>query len=263
MERYLLVAASFCFLLSMGYTLYTLGAGRFRAGRFNLLLLALGFAFQSTYLYLRGEQVRSCPLHSFFDVLIFLSWAIVLIYLVIGTAYRLSLLGAFTAPLVLFLQLFALLVPGMPEAVAMPSRGAWVELHAALSVVAYGAFGLAAIAGTMYLVQERQLKNRNVSTLMYHLPPINDLAIANGRLLWLGFSLLTVAFAAGFLSQLPVDGLKFSASAVLWAAYGFVLVMRHRHAIPPRRLALLSVTIFVAALITLPGIHYLSKGATP
>jgi ABC-type uncharacterized transport system permease subunit len=34
----------------------------------------------------------------------------------------------------------------------------WLELHASISLIAYGAFALACIAGVMYLVQERQIK---------------------------------------------------------------------------------------------------------
>jgi ABC-type uncharacterized transport system permease subunit len=262
MERYLLVASSFCFLLSMAYTLVVLGSGNFRPGRMNLLMLTLGFALQSGYLYLRGQAVRSCPLHSFFDVLIFLSWAIVLFYLVIGTTYRLSLLGAFTAPLVFVLQMFALLVIGMPEAVPSPVRSAWVELHAALSVMAYGALGLAGVAGLMYLIQERQLKNRKFSNLLYSLPPITDLAVVNGRLILAGFGMLTIAFAAGLVDGIPVDHLKFWASLCLWVAYGLLLAFRQIGKMPSKKLAKLSVVIFVIALVTLPGIHYLS-GSQP
>jgi len=39
------------------------------------------------------------------------AWSIVLIYMLVGAAYRLSLMGAFTAPLVSIIQIFALLAP--------------------------------------------------------------------------------------------------------------------------------------------------------
>ena len=135
----------------------------------------------------------------------------------------------------------------------------WIEFHAALSIIAYGAFGLACIAGIMYLLQERQLKSHQVSPLLYNLPPINDLAVANGRLVWLGFGLLTIAFAAGFLSQIPVHRVKFVASALIWGGYGVLLVLKRLHTLAPRRLAGLSIVVFALALLTLPGIQYLSS----
>ncbi|MEO8207201.1 MAG: ABC transporter permease, partial [Chthoniobacterales bacterium] len=111
MERYWLIAATLCFLFSFAYTLVALGAGKFRATRVNLAAMAVGFAAQTTFLYLRGQQDHSCPINTLFEVLIFLSWATVLIYLLIGPAYHLSLMGAFTAPLVFFINLIALLAP--------------------------------------------------------------------------------------------------------------------------------------------------------
>lgn len=257
MNRLLLAAAALCFLLSFGYTLFALGAGKFRPARFNLVAMLGGFAAQSAYLYWRGLEVKSCPLHTLFDLLVFLSWSITFIYIIVGPAYRLSLLGAFTSPLVLVLTLIALVLPH-PESVPPPFANPWVEFHAALSIIAYGSFGLASVAGVMYLLQEKQLKSGKASQLLYHLPPIHDLATANKRLVGLGFLLLTVAFAAGFISGLPILGLKFWASGLIWTLYGGILLVWRIHALTPRRIATLSVGIFTFALLLLPGIHYLS-----
>ena len=43
-----------------------------------------------------------------------------------------------------------------------PSTGFWPEMHAAVSMIAYGAFALACVAGVMYLVQERLLKQHRL-----------------------------------------------------------------------------------------------------
>ena len=47
-----------------------------------------------------------------------------------------------------------------------------------------------------YLAQERQLKTHHIHSIFYHLPPIRDLAVANGRLIFTGFALLAVGIAA-------------------------------------------------------------------
>lgn len=259
MDRLLLIAATLCFLASFGYTLYALGAGRFKAGRVNFVAILAGFLFQTGFLYLRGQAEGSCPLNSLFDVLIFQSWALVLIYLLIGPAYRLSLLGAFTAPLAFFLILVALTAPIHAAPVRRLVTSPWIELHAAFSIIAYGAFGLAGIAGVMYLVQERQLKSHKASPLLYNLPPINDLAAANHRLVWLGFGLLTVGFAAGFASSMPVNTTKFWASSAIWLLYGLLLLLVRFRSLVPRRLAVFSIGVFALAMGALPGIQYLSS----
>lgn len=257
MERYWLVAASFFFLLSFGHTLVALGSGTFRPARFNLAAMAGGFVCQTIFLYLRGQQVRACPLTNLFEVLVFLAWSIVLLYLIVGPAYRLSLMGAFTAPVVLVIQLLALLAP-IDRISPRISTNAWVEAHAALSIVASGAFGLGCIAGVMYLVQERQLKSGRVSELLLNLPPITDLGAINTRLVLVGFIILTFAFVAGLAAGIPVSGLKTGSSFGIWAIYGTLLVLSGFRLVAAKRTAASSIAIFLVALAALPGINYLS-----
>ncbi len=259
MDRSLLTGATFCLLLSFGYTLYALGAGRFRPGLVNLVAILGGFVLLSLDLWIRGRVQGACPINSLFDVLVFMSWSILLIYLVIGPAYHLSLLGAFTSPLVFIVLLFAQLgATGAAAPWRMTARDPWVAFHAALSLIAYGAFALAAVAGLMYLVQDRQLKKRKAGALLYNLPPITDLGVANGRLLWLGFALLTVSFVAGHASGTHVNSVKFLASVLIWAGYGAILFLRLLRRLPPKRTAEASMLVFGIALLALPVIQYLS-----
>lgn len=263
MDRWLLVGVCLLLLVSFGYTFVALGAGRFRPGTVNLSTVAGSFVLLSIFLYFRGQEVGACPLYTMSDLLLFLGWSITLIYLCIGPAYRLSLMGAFTAPLVLVLVLIGLAVLPEETGRAFGPPDAWVELHASLSLVAYGAFGLAAVAGAMYLVQERQLKRHRVSRLFYNLPPIQDLASATGRLIAFGFGLLTVAFVAGFVSRLPVDGLKIWASLIIWVLYGMLVWRRSSQQLSPRQQAFWALGFFLFVVLTLPGVHYLSSPGTP
>jgi ABC-type uncharacterized transport system permease subunit len=217
--------------------------------------MAAGFAFSSVFLFLRGRIVGSCPITNLFEVLVFLSWSIVLIYLLVGPTYRLSLMGAFTAPLVLGLMLLAQMAP-LSSPVATLPRNPWVEFHAALSIIAYGAFGLGAIAGIMYLVQERLLKSHRASNLLFNLPPISDLGAVNGRLLLLGFVLLSIAFGAGIVAGLRVTSLKAASSLFIWALYGTLLACDRLRIVPSRRIAAGSVAVFILALITLPSVSH-------
>lgn len=263
MDRLLLIAATFCFLFGFAYTMHALGARVYRPSRANFFSILAGFLLQSTFLYLRGEQVGRCPLTSLFEVLIFLSWAMVLFYLVVGPAYRLSLLGAFTSPLVFIFQMIALLaVKDTPSQIKV-APNPWMELHAAASIVAYGAFALACVAGVMYLAQERQLKTHNIHSIFYHLPPIHDLAIANGRLILTGFGLLTIGIAAGLMiGQIQSHAVKIAWSVGVWMLYGLIFGLSKGHRLSPRRVAWLSVGAFTATLITLSGISFIQEKGT-
>jgi len=258
MDRFLLAGATFCLLVSFGYTLFSLGAGKFRPGAVNLVAILGGFVLLTIDLWQRGQAQGACPINSLFEVLVFMSWSILLIYLIVGPAYHLSLLGAFTSPLVFLVLLIAQLGPVGSPASGRFTRDPWIELHASLTLIAYGAFALAAIAGMMYWIQDRQLKERKAGALLYNLPPITDLGVANARLLWLGFFLLTIGFAAGFISGMQVNSAKFFASAAIWACYGGILVLRRARRLPPRRTAAASMVVFGIVLLTLPVIQYLS-----
>jgi hypothetical protein len=94
MERQLLLGSTLCFLVALAHTLATLREGVFHPRRFNFFAIALGFALQSAFLYVRGHALGRCPITNLFEVFIFLAWSVALIYLAIGLAHRLSLAGA-------------------------------------------------------------------------------------------------------------------------------------------------------------------------
>lgn len=261
MDRLLLVISTFCFLFGFGYTMHALGARTYRRSRLNLVMLLSGFLFQTAFLYVRGQAVGRCPLTNTFEVIIFFCWSMVLFYLLIGPAYRLSLLGVFTSPVVFVLQLSALLLPLPPPVPVKAPLNAWLELHAASSVVAYGAFALACVAGVMYLAQERQLKTHQFRSIFYHLPPIHDLAVANSRLILTGFLLFTLGLFAGVVHGPAHFHLLRTVSILLWAMYGMVLVATFWRRVSPRRVALLSVSAFGIILLTLWSVQLLPKEA--
>jgi len=258
METGFLAAATGFYLIGFATTLFALGGGKFQPGRFNVLTMALGFACQTGFLWIRGQQNHSCPINSLFEVLIFLTWSMVGLYLVFGPAFRLSLLGAFTAIFVFVLQVVAIVAPLQrgphPRSVLNP----WLELHAALSIVAYGAFGMAAVAGVMYLVQEFQLKSRHPAAIFYHLPPISTLHHANERLVGLGVVVLTIGLLAGLMVGSPTNFWKWAVSLVVLVLYGGILTLQAIRRITPKRVAAASVGVFSFALITLPAIQWLS-----
>ncbi len=198
-----------------------------------------------------------CPLTNLFEVLIFMAWSIALIYLLIGPVYRLSLMGAFTAPLVFLFQMFALLTPfDVKHKIVHQPPNSWLEFHASMSIIAYGAFGLACIAAVMYLVQERQLKTHQLHSIFYHLPPLTDLFVAITRLLWLGFGLYTLGLISGFFTGGPLPRVQLVAAIGVWVLYAAILQGRHFRHVAPKRVATLCIIGFSVALTLLWGISF-------
>jgi len=255
-DRTLLIVSTICFLAAVVLTAVALRAGIFRPGKFNFLAIGLGFIFQTAFLSSRGHALGRCPLTNLFEVFIFIAWSVALIYLLVGPSYRLSLMGAFTAPLVVLLQVFALVAPIDVRHPAKLPTNASLEFHASISLVAYGAFALACIAGVMYLVQERQLKTHQLHSIFYHLPPLTVLFAAITRLLWLGFILYTVGIASGFFTGRPLPRVQVAAAIGVWLLYAAILQGRHLRRITPKRVAALCIVGFSAALTLLWGITF-------
>jgi ABC-type transport system involved in cytochrome c biogenesis permease subunit len=258
MDRYLLVGSTLCFLLGFAYTMYCLGARLCRSSPFNLAVLTAGFLLQTAFLYFRGKELGRCPLTNLFEVIVFLSWAMVFFYLIIGNSYRLSPLGMFTAPLAFALQTFALIAPLDRPASHAGSVNPWLEFHAAFSVLAYGAFALASVAAGMYLLQERQLKTHRLNSIFFQLPPMAELGQVNSRLVTMGFLLLSLGLAAGIGMGTPNAWLHLSGPLVTWVFYAFLVQARWGGVwkIVPRQLARLSIVAFSVALLTLWGLNF-------
>ncbi len=261
MDRQLLILATICFLAAVVRTIVSLRARVFRRSRFVFLTIALGFLLQTAFLFIRGHALGSCPITNLFEVLVFLAWSIALIYMLIGTTYRISLMGAFTAPLVFLLQLIALLAPIDTPRASPITPNPWLEFHASISIIAYGAFALACVAGAMYLVQERQLKTHQLRSIFYHLPPLPNLFSAMTRLLWFGFLLYSAGLISGFFVNEPLPWTKIALAIAIWILYGAILQGRYLRSVAPRRIATLCVVAFAAAVSLLWSIEFVGHHA--
>jgi ABC-type uncharacterized transport system permease subunit len=257
-DRIWVELALISYLIGFGYSVYSLANNKFLTPRITFWAICIGFLFTTAFLFDRGHQIGRCPITNRFEVLVFMTWSMVLIYLVIGASYRLSLMGAFTAPVASALLFFAMALSRGEPAARKIKVNPWLEAHTSFSMVACGAFALACIAGVMFLVQERQLKTRQPTSIFYRLPPINALSIANSRLLWLGFVLFTIGLATGFLIGGRINWLQAIWSILVWFVYGGILVARIRHAMAAKWVATLSIIAFSLLLSTFWGIRFIS-----
>jgi len=251
MEHWLLAVATVLAAVAGGCGLQALRRGR--RSRTVAIWLAATLVFQFGFLLLRGKLRGACPLADPGETLVFLAWSLVLFYLIIGSAYRWSPMGIFTAPLVVVIQGIAF-VPGMLEAEPVRAAGGspWSEGHAAMSVLSYGALALAAVVGVMFLVLDRQLKDHHLRSGWFRvLPPVRALLVAMVRLLRGGVLLLTVGIGCGLMAaKLETIESKghLIAAWVVWAGYLALLGVQHFRGIGGRRLAISAVLMFVLAL---------------
>lgn len=251
LDRQILMLATLAFLAGVVPAVRALSSGNWMP-RHQWVAMLIGFSLQTTAVYLRGQAVGQCPMKSLSDILIFISWSVVLLYFLVGSAYRVSLLGIFTAPLVSAMHVLAFSVPkSFPDYAGKVKIDPYVELHAALALVAYAAFALACITGVMYLLQERFLKQHRIGGLFYQLPPIQGLARAIQRLVLLGLVLLSASLAVSFKLQTPTSNPKLIFAWAVWALYAIIGFIMWRHVLSPRQTAWLASVGFIIPFISL------------
>ncbi len=225
------------------------------------LLLVLGWACQWGGLYVRGMAVGGCPLGNTFELVQFVAWSAMLVYFFVGTAFRVSLLGLFTAGYAAALALISLLIPpwDLNRGQRIFGTNPWIELHAALAVFSYGVFGLLALTAVMHLLQNWSLKHKRLNGLFWFLPSVVQLDQINTRMLSLGVLLLSVSLGVGASWWLrntdTVDQAKLLVTVGVWFAYLVVLLLRWRSRLVSVRFSWVCLVMFMLALISLGPVN--------
>ena len=220
-------------------------------------LITGGFLLQTLGLNLRGMEVKGCPLGNTFEIAQFISWSFVLLYFIIGPAFRLRLLGFFTAGLAAALSGIAQLIPAWdaPYPPGIFGGNPWIELHAALAIFSYGVFALVALVSTMFLIQQHGLKKKQFKGIYSFLPSVQQLDLMAKRLMITGVICLSAAlgFGAVFyienIDRVPI--FKLSVTCLIWLGYLVVVVLRLQRKLVTRRHAIAAIALFVFALLSL------------
>ncbi len=257
--------------LSMIHSVFLWRKGFRRDTHVKYLLLLGAFGFHTAAMAMRGLRLNHCPVSNLYEATIFVMWTIVAAYLVVGLWSRLRFLGAFASPGLFAIGVFALIHRlDMPQGARPELPIVWTSLHASFMALSYGAFGLSSVAALMYLSQERNLKMHRLKAIFALMPSIQRLEAVVNRLLVSGFVLLTLGLGIGVfdLAHLKdphayAGDLKILWSALVWALYLGLVVMRWRFAQGGRRFALGSIGAFVFVLLTFWGTNVLSALHNP
>jgi ABC-type uncharacterized transport system permease subunit len=265
-DRHYFLFAVLAYALSTAYSIFLWRRGFRRDDIINYFLLLLGFGCHTVAIFKRGFILNQCPVYNIYEATTFFTWFSVLAYLVIGIWHRFRFLGAFAAPVLLAIGVFALMPSLDPPHGPKPEfTGGLQSLHASVTLLAYAAFGLSCAAALMFQTQEKNLKQHKINALRSLLPPIQRLEIAIRRLMIAGWLLLTLGLITGaiYLQQnraiyKPEGDLKIIWSALVWAGYLAVLMAHWRRKLTGRRFALAAIGTFAFVILTFWGTNLLS-----
>lgn len=256
MEKIVFNISLFSYLgASLGYFVYlvyrkpvvsTIATGTVGAG-----LLA-----HTIWLGLRSMETGHGPYTTSFEIGMFFSWLIVLVYFLIEWKYKIKDLGAFVLPLAFLAVLFSAFM-SKDVAFVQESQPFWMTLHRTLSVIGYAAFTIAFAAAIMYLIQENQVKSKKLGIMYFRMPSLEVLDKLNDKVITIGFPLFTLGFLTGPLwkakMDMPVlawDITKTWPLVIVWVIYGVIFFGRMFTGIRGKKAAQGSILGFVMVVLT-------------
>jgi cytochrome c-type biogenesis protein CcsB len=236
-------------------------------------VLILAVLAHATSLIIRTVIARQMPQHgwyvpwsNWFESFSFFGLVIIIEYLIIQWGRETPILGVFITPLAFASMVMAInspfgtQIPNLPPAL----QSYWMAIHVPVMFTSYAAFTNAFGVGLAYLLQERQLKSRHPSSVMFRLPALNDLDNLIYRIIWVAFPLLTLGVLLGARWAYDAWGRywgwdpKETWAFITWLTFLIYLHMRLVVGWRGRKSAYLSLFGFVVVMMTYIGVNYLS-----
>ena len=185
-------------------------------------LLATGLLAHAAGLFAYALRVGQLPLTGLGPSLSFAGLVLAATLLFAEVVARDVSLTLVAAPLAAIATMCANIIGLIPGVEPAGLRGAWLIAHIALSFLGIAAFGTAAAAGCMYLLERRELKSRRFGAIYRFFPPlatldrVNHLSAIAG---WLGLTLGVVLAVSYSLAYREMSVLK-----VIWAMGAWLAV---------------------------------------
>lgn len=205
----------------------------------------------------RYVEAGHTPITSIHEIISFFAWSIACCHLTFRWRYPVKNFGSFASPLVAVLMLAALLAPHEIMPLPPELRSWLLPVHASISIVADAFLALAAIGGLMYLIQERQLKQKRFGFFYHRLPSLETLDTLNQHCISIGFPLMTLGIILGTIWAFQLDGnrglgwhSKIISALITWLFYAGLMHQRFRQGWRGRQAALFTVLAFCATLLT-------------
>jgi ABC-type uncharacterized transport system permease subunit len=198
MNHLFLFLTVFLYTLSLASYIIFLNTGKKIPGRLATVLLAGGLVTHYFALLERSRGLHTVPYHDLYGSMSLFGWLLALTYLGLELYHRQRSVGAFVVPFILVFFLAAHLAPADRLSLP-PARGAIFAFHVTLSILAYAAFALSFVLSLIYLVQERILRSRRMSGIVWRLPPLELLESMSQSSVLIGLVSIGIGTLLGFI----------------------------------------------------------------
>ena len=271
----LLGITTFTYLLS---TLLYVALVVFKApkiGKVATIFTFFAWLIQTAGILLRWSEsyqigIGHAPLTNMYESVVFFSWTIIILYLVIEVKFKTKVIGAFAVPFAFLAMAYASFSTDISKTInpLVPAlQSNWLISHVVTCFVGYASFAVAAGLGVMYLIKNldssHQQNNVDPSTRLPSLPVLDSLihsTIVFG-FIWLTGGIITGAIWANsawgtYWSWDP----KETWSLITWFFYALTLHSRYTRGWSGKPIAFMAIFGFISVLFTYYGVNFLLSG---
>src|SRR5450755_4523561 len=198
MPHLFLFLTALVYILSLGSYAQFLRTGREIAGRLGTLFLGLGLVAHYFALLERSRGLHTVPYHGLYGSMSLFGWLLALTYLGLEFYHRQRSVGAFVLPFILVFFLASHLAPA-DRLTPTTAHGPIFAFHVTLSILAYAAFALSFVLSMIFLVENRLLRNRQLSEVVWRLPALELLERMSRSSVLVGLISIAVGTVLGFI----------------------------------------------------------------
>ncbi|MGD9847557.1 MAG: c-type cytochrome biogenesis protein CcsB [Desulfuromonas sp.] len=235
---------------------------------FLLQTSAIGLRWYETYQIPGGAGYA--PMSNLYESVVFFSWTILLIYLLIDLKYRQPAVGAFVLPFAFLAMTWAQLRLDDTISPLVPAlQSNWLTYHVITCFLGYAAFAVACGVSIMYLIKVAKEKDGGsgpAGGIVGQFPSAKVLDDLNYKAIMIGFPLLSLGIITGAAWANYAWGTYWSWdpketwSLIVWFIYAAFLHARITRGWAGRRAAVLSIVGFAATIFCYLGVNLLLAG---
>ncbi len=226
-----------------------------------------GFSLHTLSILHRAFFSGFLPLATAFDALSLFAWLITGIFLLMQHRHASPIFGAIVTPMAAVLMITgATLSYQIKEPLVPVLNSWWLPIHVTLALAGNSVFGMMALAGLMYIFQERLIKRKQLGRIHKLLPSLEVLDLINRRGLPIGFFLMTVGIVSGALWAGSAWGFYWSWdpketwSLITWFAYAAMVHQRLILGWRGKKAAIMAMIGFCLVMFTFIGVSILFAG---
>jgi cytochrome c-type biogenesis protein CcsB len=261
------------FVFFGAFMAYLLGMVMNRAffSRLGTYLSLLGFTAQTLAIILRWVEsyelgIGHAPLSNLYESLVFFSWTLMLLYLILEWRTKNRTIGTFVTPLAFLAMAYASFSPNISSQIQplIPAlKSNWLISHVITCFFGYAAFALSFGISIMYLLKRLDAEEKN-NLFLRLIPSTAILDDLNYQMIVIGFLMLTLGIITGSVWAHSAWGTYWSWdpketwSLITWLVYASVIHTRLVRGWKGKKIAILSIVGFACVLFTYFGVNYLS-----